>query len=74
MLNGSYEDKLKMMILLIDYGVDLSKPSKPKFYLTSKDNNCNPKIIRLLEIFKIAPKKYDGLNEALEIVAKHSFF
>lgn len=55
-LNGSYEDKLKMATLLTDYGVYLSKRSKPMFYLLSKDNNYNPGVIRLLEIFKVAPK------------------
>lgn len=56
----------------MDYEVDLSKRFKLTFYLISKNNDYNSKIIKLLKIFKIAFKKYNTLNKALNTVTKYN--
>lgn len=69
MLHDSCKDKLKAVTLLIDHGVDLSQRSYTMSNLIPMDNNHNLEVIKLLEIFKVAPQTDDEFTATLKTVA-----
>ena len=73
LVTGSFDDKLKAITLLVNYGINLSHQTiKIANLLIPKDNDHDMEIIKLLEIFKVAPKKNDSFNKALKNVARRN--
>lgn len=71
LLIDSYENKLKAVSLLIDYDVDLSQRYVEMSSLIPEDNDHNPEIIKLLEIFKVAQRENEFSKTLITIAQKN---